>query len=345
MVELAPLPLVIAANLFVGKPWAQSGATLVAGSAVAAVAVFGLADLAGLPVLSPALGAQARFALDAGQVVTAVAAAGFLLRPIRRDVAMFAPIDPDHPVHTLALVLATLLLGTQVTSIVFTDVLAADLSQPPLSLLDLLTDMLPLLIVGVAGVGLFVRRDIATAAGRLGLVRPRWWHIVLALAAAGVFLALGQASDVLSQSFSPDLARRVATTTHHVFGALNNPLGIAALALLPGICEEVLFRGALQPRLGLLATAVLFTSVHTEYGLSFDTVAVLVLALGLGLIRKYANTTASCFCHASYNLLVGIGLAGAMLNVVYGTAVLLVAVAAYAVWSDRRNRVQAPAGD
>ncbi len=70
----------------------------------------------------------------------------------------------------------------------------------------------------------------------------------------------------------------------------------------------MLFRGALQPRLGLLWTAIVFTAVHTQYGLSIDALAVLVLALGLGLLRRVANTTTSALCHIAYNGLVGGGL-------------------------------------
>jgi len=332
---------VIAVNLFVGKPWAQSATAMLAGSAILVVGLFGAADMAGIQVLAPNLSAQTRFALDAGQVVTAVAAAGFLIPAIRRDIAMLIPIDPDSPVHTLALVLATLLLGTQVTSIAFTDVLATDLGQAPLTVTDLLLDEAPFLVLAVAGVGLYIRRNVAATASRLGIVRPQWWHIVIALAAAGLFVGLGQVSDLLSHTLSPDLARRVDATTSHVFGQLDNPIGIAAIALIPGICEEILFRGALQPRLGLVATAVLFTAVHTEYGLSFDTLAVFVLAIGLGLVRKYTSTTASCTCHVTYNLLVGIGLTGAVLNVAYVAEAALIAVAAYAVWADRRRRAEA----
>jgi membrane protease YdiL (CAAX protease family) len=99
----------------------------------------------------------------------------------------------------------------------------------------------------------------------------------------------------------------------------------------------------LQPRIGLVATALLFTSIHTEYGLSFDALAVFVIAIGLGLIRKYANTTSSCLCHASYNLLAGIGIGGTYLYVAVVIEVVLVAVAAYGIWS-RRRHVAATAG-
>jgi len=144
-----------------------------------------------------------------------------------------------------------------------------------------------------------------------------------------------------SQALTPDLARRVETVTQHVFGQLNNPVGIAALALVPGICEEILFRGALQPRIGLVATALLFTSIHTEYGFSFDALAVFVIAIGLGLIRKYANTSSSVLCHASYNLLAGIGVGGTYLAVAAVIEVLLVGFAAYGIWS-RRRAIAAP---
>src|SRR6266566_10017302 len=84
------------------------------------------------------------------------------------------------------------------------------------------------------------------------------------------------------------------------------------------ICEEILFRGALQPRLGLMVTALLFTSVHTQYSISFDTLTVFVLALGLGLIRKYTNTTTSAITHATFNLIGSIGLTSQLLGFAIG---------------------------
>jgi membrane protease YdiL (CAAX protease family) len=262
-------------------------------------------------------------------------AAALTAKPIRERVARILPIDPDNPVHALAIVLAVILFGYQVAFLTFIDVLKLAQSQPPLSVADLISQELPFLIVAVAGVGIFIRRSASAAAQRLGFVAPAWWHVTLALAAAGIFIGVGQGSDVVSQALTPELAHQLQRTTQHVFGNLNHPIGIAAIAVVPAVCEEALFRGALQPRIGLLATAVLFTVIHTEYGLSLDTLAIFVLAIGLGLIRKYTNTTTSCLTHASYNLLVGLGIASSSLTI--GVEVVLVCFSVYGVWLSRRS--------
>jgi hypothetical protein len=157
----------------------------------------------------------------------------------------------------------------------------------------------------------------------------------LALGAAGAFWGLSEASQWLGQTLTPDIAVKVDKTSTHLFGALGGPAGIAALALLPGICEEILFRGALQPRFGLIATAVLFTAIHTEYGLSIDVVTIFVIAIGLGLIRRYTNTTASTTCHVAYNLLVGIGLAGTYQVAADVAVLVLIGVTVYEIWRRR----------
>jgi hypothetical protein len=61
-----------------------------------------------------------------------------------------------------------------------------------------------------------------------------------------------------------------------------------------------------------------------------------VLALGLGLIRKYTNTTTSSVCHATYNLLVSVGI-GSVLGFAIAAELALAAVTVYALWSRRRQ--------
>jgi membrane protease YdiL (CAAX protease family) len=141
---------------------------------------------------------------------------------------------------------------------------------------------------------------------------------------------------------TPQVAHNVDITTQHLFsGVLASPTGIVAIAVLPAICEEVLFRGALQPRLGLAVTALLFTSIHTQYSISFDTLGVFVLAIGLGLIRKYTNTTTSGLAHATYNLIVSIGIGTELVGFAVAAEVVLVLVTVFGLRAYRRREAAA----
>jgi hypothetical protein len=66
-------------------------------------------------------------------------------------------------------------------------------------------------------------------------------------------------------------------------------------------------------------------------------VSVFASALGLGLLRKFTNTTTSAISHATYNLLVGIGVADSQVDAAVAIEVVLVAISAYAIWSQRRG--------
>lgn len=338
-----PLPLVVVANLAVGRRWAHLAIGILAGVTAGITFLVGALDLAGAGTTTASGSGRSPLAVDVGIMVTAVVAAALASKPVRERLSRVLPIDPDNPVHAVALALAVLLFGTQVTSILFTSLSAS--AQAPLSVGDLIVQEVPFVILAATGVGIFLRRDMAHVATRLGLVVPVWWQVVLAAAAAGAFFAFGVGMDTLSQTWTPDVARQVRSTTQSLYSGLGGPLGIAVLALAPGICEEILFRGALQPRLGLIVTALLFTSIHTQYGISLDALSVLVIALGLGLIRKYTNTTTSAICHITYNLVVGLAgaveIAGLLIGAAVGVEALLIVVSAYAIWSNRRRRTLA----
>lgn len=326
--------MIMAANAAVGRAWAPIATGVISGLMAGSVFLFGIFDMTvGGSVHNPP-------AVDYTIMATGLVAAALASKPVRERAARVIPIDTDSPVHSLALVLAVILLGTQLASLIFTDVLATDQSLPPLSVGDLIAQEAPFLVIGAVGVGLWMRRGLADSAQRLGVVKPQWWHVALALAAAGVFYGVAQGSQSLSAALTPSLAAQVAKTSDHLFGGLGGAVGLIALAVVPGVCEEVLFRGALQPRLGLLFTAVLFTAIHTEYGLSIDVLAIFAIAIGLGVIRQYTNTTTSGACHVAYNLLAGLNLTGAALGAGIAVEIALVAVVVYVVWAARRASVK-----
>jgi membrane protease YdiL (CAAX protease family) len=323
----------------VGRPWAHYAIALLAGFTAGVTFLFGALDLSGAGVFaSPVVGPH-RVAVDISVMTTAVVAAVLASKPVRERLARIMPIDPDNPVHAFALVLAILLLGMQLTTFAF---LSSSVTQSPApGIGDLIAEDLSLFVIAAAGVGLLIRRNIPETTTRLGLVVPAWWHVVLALAAAGVFFAFITAMNWLSHAWTPEVARQVDTNVQHLFGPLNNPVGIVALALIPGLCEDTLFRGALQPRLGLIAPALLFTSLHTQYGVSLILIAVFLIAIGLGLIRKYTNTTTSAICHIAYNLLTGVSVASSLITGAIGIEVLLIGVSVYAIWAHRRRMARA----
>jgi membrane protease YdiL (CAAX protease family) len=106
----------------------------------------------------------------------------------------------------------------------------------------------------------------------------------------------------------PDLYRRVGEISETLFDPKGLSLISAVLfALLigvgAGLGEETLFRGAVQPVLGIPVTSLLFASMHVQYGPSLLLGYIFVLSIGLGLLRRYVNTTASFLAHAGYNTL------------------------------------------
>jgi membrane protease YdiL (CAAX protease family) len=85
---------------------------------------------------------------------------------------------------------------------------------------------------------------------------------------------------------------------------LTNPIGALLIGLSAGVGEEVLFRGAVQVRFGIVIAALFWTSLHIQYDFSFVLVGLFGVGILLGLQRKYLGTTSAVITHAVYNMLV-----------------------------------------
>jgi uncharacterized protein len=196
----------------------------------------------------------------------------------------------------LGLLLVAQQIGSQITS------------QLPLTYGELLAQDIPFLILAFVGVGIFIRRTPAEAVQRLGLLPPaqrRWW--LLALIGIGVFLAVAFGIESLASAVAPEQQKKVTDVSNVLFSHFNNPGAIIFLGLLAAVVEETLFRGAMQPRLGILVTSILFAALHTQYAVSFATLEVFVLGLGLGWLRKQSGSTfPGMLTHAGYDIAVGL---------------------------------------
>jgi membrane protease YdiL (CAAX protease family) len=280
--------------------------SLIAGATLAALALLGGLLVVGGHWLLYSAGREAvdkfRAAMLVGLPLTIAGALGllYLWRPVQRTVARVIPVRPGSPVVYLTVVLGLLLVAQQAGAQV----------QPgtPLTLADLLAQDIPLLILAFVGVGIFVRRSPREAIERLGLVPPRqkrWW--LVAVVGIIAFLAIAYGIERVADKLSPSTQQQVTNATNVLFSRFNNPFGVILLGLLPGIVEETLFRGALLPRLGIVVTAVLFAALHTQYAITFATLEVFVLGIGLGLLRVRSGSTLPCMVtHAGYNIAVGL---------------------------------------
>jgi uncharacterized protein len=222
----------------------------------------------------------------------------YLWSPLQRAVARVIQVRPGSPVVYLTVVLGLLLVAQQVGAQV----------QPsqPLTIADLLAQDIPLLVLSFVGVGLFVRRTPREAIERLGLLPPRqkrWW--LVAILGIGVFLAVAFSIEALANVVAPSQQKQVTDVTTVLFSHFNNPAAIVFLGVLAAVVEETLFRGALLPRLGIVVTAILFAALHTQYAVSFATLEVFVLGLGLGWLRTRGGTLPCMVTHAGYDIAVG----------------------------------------
>jgi membrane protease YdiL (CAAX protease family) len=157
---------------------------------------------------------------------------------------------------------------------------------------------LPLLAMALAAIGLGFSRPLVPALRRVGMEVPRWWHVALALAISDTYHTVAGLVDYLTYRLMPDAYYAIGAILYKTDYQL--PLWAnLSYAVLAGVCEETLFRGVIQPRVGILVTAVLFAAIHIQYGLT--PILGLVFASGLvfGLIRKHLNLTTAVIAHAA----------------------------------------------
>ena len=172
----------------------------------------------------------------------------------------------------------------------------------------ILASQLPFLAVALLGVGVGVRRTPRETLARLGYEPITLKHLGVVALFVGAAFTLSLAADYLFSQLQPDLYGEVGRVSRALFDPRGlGPVSAVLFALLiglgAGLGEETLFRGAVQPVLGILPTSILFASMHVQYGPSLLLGYILLLSIGLGLLRRYINTTASFAAHASYNAL------------------------------------------
>lgn len=311
---LIPLALIFLANLGETQGWARiltflGTALLAALGALYGVAVAGMGLMstmnpdmpAGLLPISPLTG----LLIGAIMLGTSVVALIPFIPPVRRGLARVLPLRPESFVGSFALALAIMAVGYSVASLPLAQTLATPESQASLdaslSLPALWLQGIMFAVYGFVGVGLGLRRGFRATLERLGLGRLTLRFLAVAVAAWLGLLMLDFFVSAIWRALAPGAYQEFGRLTEALFGRFISVPGAITLGLSAGIGEEILFRGALQPRLGILLTSFLFMIVHAQYGLTPALFQIFIVGVALGLIRKYANTTTCIVVHALFN--------------------------------------------
>ena len=226
-----------------------------------------------------------------------------LLPPVRRAVAHVIPLRAESPVNAVALALLVLLWAQSISLSGLGPEGFLDLAGP-VTVGQVLLSELPLAVIALAGIGYLTRRGGAEAWARLGLGKITWRQALLGVAGVAGLIGFQAATSAVASRLAPQAYDELSRASVQLYGGISTPLAAAIVALASGTAEEILFRGALQPRFGLLLTALTFGVIHLQYGTGWSLLNVGAIGLVLGLYRQRINTTSCILVHGLYNLAV-----------------------------------------
>jgi membrane protease YdiL (CAAX protease family) len=160
-------------------------------------------------------------------------------------------------------------------------------------------------VVALFGVGFLLRRRGRELARRLGLERPQPVQLLAAVAVIIVLVLFQACAGLVWGALNPEQSEVLEDVSARLLSEIDTVWEWLLIALATGIGEELLFRGALQPALGLGFTSILFALIHIQYGYTPVTLFVVLIAIVLGLVRRYYSTTITIFIHVGYNFSLG----------------------------------------
>ncbi|MHB8646018.1 MAG: Kelch repeat-containing protein [Thermomicrobiales bacterium] len=152
----------------------------------------------------------------------------------------------------------------------------------------------------VGGVRFMWRRAPAAIRARLGLAPPTPLTFLIAIVTAAALVGIAIGGEKLTARLSPTIAANVRVINDQALANIGGLGAAAVAAVLLGIAEELLFRGAIQPRYGVFLAALAFAALHTQYGFPLAPLTVFAIGLALGVERRYANTTAAILSHVLF---------------------------------------------
>ncbi|MCW5839742.1 MAG: CPBP family intramembrane metalloprotease [Caldilinea sp.] len=248
--------------------------------------------------------------LSWGILIPSLAGLLLLLKPVRRWLAGFSTLDAANPVHAVSVSMTMFIpiylaftlgiglnnLATQIATQV------EETGRQPVTVGLLWVQTALFVLIALVGVGWLTRRSFKESLVRLGVVAPTTREVLIAVGVALLLVPAVMLLEAGANLIGLGADADVESLTEQLIGPLfQTPLGILSIGLAAGIGEEIVFRGAMQPRFSLVLTALLFALLHSNYGITLSTGIVFLLGVVLGIIRSRFNTSTAMITHAVYN--------------------------------------------
>ncbi|MCA9832601.1 MAG: CPBP family intramembrane metalloprotease [Thermomicrobiales bacterium] len=226
-----------------------------------------------------------------------------LLRPFRQLVARYTPMDPDSPIDYSGLAIVLALLGFLIPTVFVDSEPATSTASGTEDLINgVLQQLVAYLMIAYVAVGYRNYRTGAEATARLGIQKPTNVQIIAGLAGTGAAFVAAYLGSALTSWLQPDSAAGIDSVVQSMVAGVSSGIVALILALATGIGEEVLFRGAIQPRFGIVITALLFTFLHAQYGFTWILLGLFLMGCVFGYIAKRYGTMSAVIAHTLYNL-------------------------------------------
>jgi membrane protease YdiL (CAAX protease family) len=216
--------------------------------------------------------------------------------------ALFRTSEPTHVLRLAARLVMMVLLFALPGWAAFPGILdsLAESGRPLLDTGQLVGSVVGLSVLALGAVGFLIRRDARATLERLGLRVPQPAHYGVVALGMGALYLLNAGTEGLQHRWFPDLWDHDQRMSRLIAGGLGLGGGLL-LGVSAGVGEELAMRGALQPRLGLVLTSMVFAALHVHYSW-FGMATIVLLGVLLGVIRDRTSTTVAILVHSLYDI-------------------------------------------
>ena len=178
-------------------------------------------------------------------------------------------------------------------------------------ILNLLGFQIVMLMFSFVGIGFATRRTLKQSILRLNIKFPNLKYVILGVVAIFLidYLVWG-AMGIFGQLVGGDVAQKTVEESSNIENTIETIRRfapsipkLALISIVVGISEELLFRGALQPRFGKFYTSLLFASLHFQYLSVIALIEIFIISYVLGIIKEKTNTSTTAIIHMIYDFI------------------------------------------